>query len=105
MNGAGHGCRDRRPDEHDQRAASAVGEVIARAVTNNFYRFVVPTVAGPVRLSPRPSLTDDKAGDTITALRAAAERGRLKAQTAPNGTWLSSRNWVDDHQQSTYKRS
>ena len=79
--------------------------MIARAVTNNFSRFVVPVVAGPVRLSPRPSQTDDTAGVTITALPAAAERGRLKARTAPNVTWLSSRNWVDDHQQNKYKRS
>jgi len=53
---------------------------------------------------PLASLADDKAGVTLTALRAAAERGRLKAEKAPNGTWLSSRNWVDDHQPSTYKR-
>lgn len=37
--------------------------------------------------------------------RAAAERGRLKAQKTANGTWLSSRNWVDDYQRSRYKRT
>ena len=74
-------------------------------MTHNFYRFVVPAVAGPVRLSPRPSLTDDTAGVTITTLPAAEERGRLTARTAPNVTWLSSRTWVDDHQQNKYKRS
>jgi len=36
-----------------------LGEVIARAVTNNLYRFVVPAVAGPTRLMPLASLTDD----------------------------------------------
>ncbi|MGC1206908.1 MAG: Fic family protein [Ornithinimicrobium sp.] len=82
-----------------------LGEVIARAVTNNLYKFVVPAVAGPARLVPLTSLTNEKAGITLTALRAAAERGRLKAQKTPNGTWLSSRKWVDDYQASKYKRS
>lgn len=49
------------------------------AVTNNLYRFVVPAVAGPGRLVPLASLVDEKAGVTVTALRAAAERGRLRA--------------------------
>ncbi len=82
-----------------------LGEVIARAVTNNLYKFVVPAVAGPARLVPLASLTDTKAGVTLTALRAAAERGRLKAQKTPNGTWLSSRNWVEDYQRNKYQRS
>lgn len=81
-----------------------LGEVIARAVTNNLYKFVVPAVAGPARLVPLASLAGQKGGPTLTSLRAAAERGRLKAQKAPNGTWLSSRNWVDDYQQNKYKR-
>lgn len=82
-----------------------LGEVIARAVTNNLYKFVVPAVAGPARLVPLASLSDTMAGVTLTALRAAAERGRLKAQKTPNGTWLSSRNWVDDYQRNKYQRS
>ncbi|MGC1206386.1 MAG: hypothetical protein WA880_00355 [Ornithinimicrobium sp.] len=68
-------------------------------------QFVVPAVAGPARLVPLTSLANEKAGITLTALRAAAERGRLKAQKTPNGTWLSSRTWVDDYQASKYKRS
>lgn len=82
-----------------------LGELIARAVTNNLYKFVVPAVAGPARLVPLASLADDKAGITITALRAAAERGRLKAQKAPNGAWLSSKNWVQDYQANKHKRT
>ena len=46
-----------------------MGELIARAVTNNLYRFVVPAVAGPSRLVPLASLADEKAGITVTALR------------------------------------
>ena len=82
-----------------------LGEVIARAVTNNLYKFVVPAVAGPARLVPLASLVDDKVGITITALRAAAERGRLRAQKSADGTWLSSKNWVADYQQSKHKRT
>ena len=32
-----------------------LGELIARAVTNNLYRFVVPAVAGPPSSAPQPS--------------------------------------------------
>ena len=37
--------------------------------------------------------------------RAAAERGRLRAQKADNGTWLSSKNWVDEYQRNKHKRA
>jgi hypothetical protein len=82
-----------------------LGEVIARAVTNNLYKFVVPAVAGPARLVPLASLVDAKAGLTATALRAAAERGRLRAQKSDNGKWQSSKKWVADYQQSKHKRT
>lgn len=92
----------RRADKGDY---GPMGELIARAVTNNLYRFVVPAVAGPARLVPLASLTDEKAGVTVTALRAAAERGRLRAQKLDNGTWLSSKNWVADYQKNKHKRA
>lgn len=82
-----------------------LGEVIARAVTNNLYKFVVPAVAGPARLVPLASLADNKPGITTTARRAAAERGRLKAQKTPSGAWLSSKNWVTDYQANKHKRT
>lgn len=82
-----------------------LGELIARAITNNLYRFVVPAVAGPARLVPLASLVDEKAGVTATALRAAAERGRLRAQKSDNGTWLSSKKWVADYQANKHKRT
>ena len=64
----------------------------------------MPAVAGPARLVPLASLTDEEAGVTVTALRAAAERGRLRAQKLDNGTWLSSENWVADYQKNKHKR-
>jgi Fic family protein len=82
-----------------------LGELIARSVTGNLYRFVVPSVAGPSRLVPLASLADPKAGLTQNALRVAAVRGRLRAQKKPDGTWLSSKKWVGDYQQSRYQRT
>lgn len=89
----------------DKGEYGPLGELIARAVTNNLYRFVVPAVAGPARLVPLASLVDPKAGITATALRAAAERGRLRAQKADNGTWLSSKNWVAEYQRNKHRRA
>jgi Fic family protein len=89
----------------DRGDYGAMGELLARAVTNNLYRFIVPAVAGPARLVPLASLADQKAGITATALRAAAERGRLRAQKSDNGSWLSSKNWLADYQNNKHKRS
>jgi hypothetical protein len=82
-----------------------MGELIARAVTNNLYRFVVPAVAGPARLVPLASLANEKEGLTVTALRAAIDRGRLRAQKADDGSWRSSKRWVEEYRASRYKRS
>jgi hypothetical protein len=68
-----------------------LGELIARSVTGNLYRFVVPAVAGPARLVRLVRLADKKAGLTQDALRVAAIRGRLRAQKTSDGTWLSSK--------------
>ncbi len=88
----------------DQGDYGPLGELIARAVTNNLYRFVVPAVAGPARLVPLASLVDERAGITATALRAAAERGRLRAQKTDSGAWLSSKNWVAEYQRNKHRR-
>ncbi len=82
-----------------------LAELIARAVTNNLHRFVVPAVAGPSRLVPLASLVDEKAGLTANALRVAAMRGRLRAQKTPDGTWQSSRKWVREYQKTKYQRA
>jgi Fic family protein len=82
-----------------------LGELLARSITNNLYRFVVPAIAGPARLVPLASLADEKKGPTANALRVAAIRGRLRAQKTADGTWLSSKRWVQDYQASRYRRS
>jgi hypothetical protein len=92
----------RRADGGDD---GPLGELIARAVTGNLYRFVVPAVAAPSRLVPLASLVDEKGGPTANALRVAAIRGRLRAQKTADGTWMSSKKWVRDYLTSKYRRS
>lgn len=79
-----------------------LGELIARAVTDNLYRFVVPAVAGPHRLVPLAVLATRE--QKVSALRAAIERGRLKAQKDSDGQWRSTRVWVDEYLASKYQR-
>ena len=69
--------------------------MMARAVTDNLVRFVMPAVAGPVRLVPLAALQTKKVSHM--ALRLAALRGRLKAQQGSDGVWRSTKQWVDDY--------
>lgn len=79
-----------------------LGEIIARAVLDNLYRFIVPANAGPARLVPLTALASDKANSE--ALRIAAIRGRLKAQKGTDGQWRSTKTWVEEYLVSRYKR-
>ena len=58
----------------------ALGELVARSVLDNLYRFIVPAVAGPQRLVPLASLASDAISEG--ALRVAANRGTLRARSA-----------------------
>jgi hypothetical protein len=79
-----------------------LGELLARAVLANLYRFVVPAIAGPRRLVPLASLADDDLSEG--ALRVAANRGRLKAQKGDDGQWRSTRAWVDEYKVNRHQR-
>jgi Fic family protein len=79
-----------------------LGELLARAVLDNLYRFIVPAVAGPNRLVPLAALAGE--GLTEGALRVAANRSRLRAQKGPDGQWRSTRAWVDEYRSSRHKR-
>lgn len=86
----------------DAGQIGALAELIARAVLDNLYRFVVPAVAGPARLVPLAALaTPDM---SVTALRSAAKRGRLRAQRGDDGVWRSSRVWVEEYVESRYQK-
>jgi Fic family protein len=86
----------------DAGDAGPLGELIARSVTTNLYRFVMPAVAGPVKLLPLPALARREI--TEDALRTAAIRGRLRAVKADDGTWRSSKKWVDEYLKTRHKR-
>jgi Fic/DOC family len=90
----------RRADQGDH---GPLGEFLARAVLNNLHKFVVPAVAGPARLVPLPALATELL--SADALRVAAFRGRLKASKAADGTWRSTRVWVDEYVATRYKRA
>jgi len=86
----------------DQGDAGPLGELVARAVLDNLYRFVVPAVAGPKRLVPLTALTDRDL--TEGALRVAANRGRLRAQKGDDGQWRSTRAWVEEYKARRHQR-
>jgi hypothetical protein len=89
----------RRADAGDP---GPLGEFLARAIIDTLMRFIVPAVAGPARLVPLAALADREL--SVRALRAAAERGRLRAQRDARGQWRSTRNWVDEYRASRYQR-
>jgi hypothetical protein len=87
----------------DQGDPGPLGEFLARAILDNLYKFIVPAVAGPTRLVPLPALATSEI--SANALRVAAIRGRLKAAKAADGTWRSSRAWVDEYTAARYKHT
>lgn len=89
----------RRADDGDP---GPLGEFLARSVIDTMMRFIVPAVAGPARLVPLAALADSEI--SARALRAAAERGRLRAQRNDRGQWRSSRIWVNEYRESRYQR-
>ncbi len=80
-----------------------LGELIARSVLDNLYRFIVPAVAGPNRLVPLAALAQPPL--TEGALRTAANRGRLKAQKGDDGHWRSTKAWVEEYLGDRHRRS
>lgn len=89
----------RRADAGDP---GPLGEFLARAVLDVLLRFVVPAVAGPGDLVPLAALADREL--SVRALRAAAERGRLRAQRDERGRWRSTRAWVEAYRDGRYER-
>ena len=79
-----------------------LGEFFARAVLDVLLLFVFPAIAGPADLVPLASLADREL--TVRALRAAAERGRLRAQRDERGRWRSTRAWVEAYRHGRYER-
>jgi Fic family protein len=86
----------------DKADPAPLGELIARAILDNLNRFVLPAIAGDVRLLPLEALAGTDI--TVTALRAAARRGTLRAKREADGTWVSSKTWVKEYRDSKYRR-
>lgn len=84
----------------DRGDPGPLGEIIARAVLDNLSRFVLPAVAGPAKLVPLEALANKDL--SLRALRNAAQRSRLKAIRAVDGSWRSSRQWVDEYRRDRY---
>jgi Fic family protein len=81
---------------------SSLGELLARAVLDNLYRFVIPALAGADRLVPLQALAAPDL--SANALRVAATRGRLKATKGADGAWRSSKAWVAEYTRSRHQR-
>jgi fido (protein-threonine AMPylation protein) len=86
----------------DRGDLGPLGELLARAILDNLHKFVVPAVAGPSRMVPLPALAFEQI--SANALRVAATRGRLEASKATDGTWRSTRAWVDEYLAARYER-
>ena len=90
----------RHADEGD---CGPLGEFLARAVLDNLHRFLLPAIAGKEQMLPLPALERDLL--SANALRVAAVRGRLQAVKDRDGSWRSSREWVDEYVASRYRRA
>jgi Fic family protein len=80
----------------------SLAELLARAVKRSIDRFLLPALAGPLRLVPISALADGTLSHN--ALLTAAKRGRLRA-IRERSQWYSTRRWVDEYQESRYRRS
>ncbi|WP_202971142.1 Fic family protein [Saccharothrix sp. ALI-22-I] len=86
----------------DRGEYGPLGELIARSVTANLYKFVIPAVAGPVKLVPLAALATSELSEN--ALRVASMPGRLRAIKGDDGLRRSSKNWVDEYRQNRHRR-
>ena len=83
-----------RSDERTEATPAPLAEILARAVTDGIYRFLLPGLAGPHRLVPLRSLADSLLSGN--ALAVAAKRGRLRAVRRTD-QWYSTRQWVQEY--------
>lgn len=85
----------------DRRDPGPLAEIFARAVTDGIYRFLLPGLAGPLRLVPLRSLADTMLSGN--ALAVAAKRCRLRAVRRTD-QWYSTSQWVQEYKDSRYRR-
>ena len=90
-------------DRADHGSPGQLGEIIARAVLDNLYRFVIPNQSNDDELVPLTALATTEIN--TAALRTAAIRGRLQASRGSDNTWRSTRSWVAQYLASRHNRS
>jgi hypothetical protein len=67
----------------DNGGHGPLGQVLARAVLDNLYEFVVPAVAGPARLVPLPALATEQLRRSLGwRSRSGCRRRRWRSPTA-----------------------
>ena len=86
----------------DRGEMGPLGQVIARAMEDSLYRFIVPNLAGPAREVPLSALVTPTL--SLTALRLAAARGRLEAHQDTSGMWRSSKQAVAEYEATKRRR-
>jgi Fic/DOC family len=86
----------------DKGDPGPLGELLARSVRDGIYRFLMPSLAGPLSVVPLAGLADQTMSKS--ALVAAAQRGRLRANKY-GGSWYSTRQWVEEYKTSRHRRS
>jgi hypothetical protein len=84
-------------EKADEGDAGPLGELLARSVRDGIYRFLMPNLAGPLSVVPLAGLADESI--SRSALLAAAQRGRLRANKYEGG-WYSTRQWVEEYKAS-----
>ncbi len=85
----------------DAGDSGPLAELLARAVRTSIDRFLLPALAGPLRLVPLSSLASRDLSQV--ALAVAAKRGRLRA-LIQHGQWYSTKQWVTEYRDSRYRR-
>jgi hypothetical protein len=90
-----------------QEAAVAFRSLVMTAAWDvsphpNATRAEAPGDRGPQRLVPLPALATAEV--SANALRVAAIRGRLQATKVSDGSWRSTRAWVDEYIASEHQR-
>jgi Fic/DOC family len=93
----------RRLELADEGDSAPLGELLARSVREGIYRFLMPKLAGPLSVVPLAGLADKELSKS--ALVAAAQRGRLRANKYTGGAWYSTRQWVDEYKRSRRRRT
>lgn len=78
-----------------------LAEMLSRSVRASIDRFLLPALAGPMRLVPLSVLASEDLSQI--ALGVAAKRGRLRAMMQ-YGQWYSTKQWVDEYRASRYRR-